>query len=416
MKKRVLVVSSANIDFVQNIERMPYSGETLIERNGSYSYIPGGKGANSAISFARLGADCVFVCKVGADNNGAKLRGLYRAEGIDTRFMLEDEENPTGMASILVERDGKNRIIVFPGANNNISAEELEDPFTCYPDALYLQMEIAETTVLECCRLAAERNIPIFIDAAPARGDFPLSKLGKVEIFSPNENECRIFTGISPVTEETALRAAIKLKRKVNAKYIVLKLGARGAFMFDGNEYFVYPPEPVIPVDTTAAGDVFTAVMTYSYLQNGNIHSAIRMANVAAAISITKKGASSSIPTLSEITAYRNAAIAKRESEVAEKVAAEKVAAEKAAAEKEAAEKAAAEKVAAEKAAAEKEAAEKEAAEKAAAERETAEREILAAKDALTDDAETEAVTLCKGHDNGINSIFDDIIMEADAE
>lgn len=305
MKKRVLVVSSANIDFIQNVDRVPYAGETVMDREATYSYVPGGKGANSAIAFARFGADCVFVCRLGADQNGARLKSLYRSEGIDTRFIIEDKDAPTGLASIIVEKSGKNRIMVFPGANAALTPAELEDPFTCYPDAVYLQLEISDEAVIEASRLAAERGIPVFVDAAPARLDFPLSSLGRVEIFSPNESECRVFTGITPVNEESALRAAIRLKKQVDAKYIVIKLGERGAFMFDGSEYFVYPAESVTPVDTTAAGDVFTAVMTYSYIQNGNIHSAIRMANVAAAISVTREGASTSIPTLAEVLEYR---------------------------------------------------------------------------------------------------------------
>ena len=305
MKKKILVISSANIDFVQNVERLPFAGETIVERGGSYAYTPGGKGANSALAFSRFGADCVFVCKLGADANGARLKSLYKSAGIDTRFMIEDGEHPTGLASIVVEKGGKNRITVFPGANDYITADDLEDAFTCYPDAVYLQFEICDEAVIAACRLAAKRGIPVFVDAAPARCDYPLDKLGEVEIFSPNETECRIYTGISPDNEESALRAAIRLKSMVSAKYIVIKLGNRGAFMFDGKEYFVYPAENVIPVDTTAAGDVFTAVMVYSYVQNGNIHSAIRMANVAAAISVTRAGASTSIPTLKEVLEFR---------------------------------------------------------------------------------------------------------------
>ncbi len=307
MKKRVLVISSANIDFVQKVDRLPYSGETVVEYNGGYSYVPGGKGANSAITFSRFGADCIFVCRVGADTNGARLRKLYEKEGIDTRFIIEDREHPTGLASIIVEKGGKNRIMVFPGANVHLTGDDLEDAFTTYPDAIYLQLEVADEAVLEACRLATERGIPVFVDAAPARLDYPLSGMGTVEIFSPNENECRVFTGITPTNEESALRAAIRLRNMIKAKYIVIKMGSKGAFMFDGKEYFVYPAEDVTAVDTTAAGDIFTAVMTYSYIQNGNIHSAIRMANVAAGISVTRDGALNSIPTLAEVLDYRRA-------------------------------------------------------------------------------------------------------------
>mgnify|MGYP004669057485 CR=1 FL=1 len=303
-KKRILVVSSANIDFVQRMRRVPYSGETVCESDLGYSYVPGGKGANSAVAFARMGADCVFECKLGRDSNAKRLMSFYQREGIDTRYILEDDEAPTGLASILVEENGKNRIIVYPGANMTMTAADIEDGFTCYPDAVYLQLEIPDEAVIEASHRANLENIPVFIDAGPARLDFPLEKLGSVEIFSPNETETRIFTGITPNSEESALRAAIKLSSVVNAKYIVIKLGERGSFIYDGREYYVIPSEKVEAVDTTAAGDVFTAVMTYVYLSNGNIVSAVKYATCAAALSVMKAGASSSIPTRAEVIAY----------------------------------------------------------------------------------------------------------------
>lgn len=303
-KKRILVVSSANIDFVQRMRRVPYSGETVCESDLGYSYVPGGKGANSAVAFARMGADCVFECKLGRDSNAKRLMSFYQREGIDTRYILEDDEAPTGLASILVEENGKNRIIVYPGANMTMTAADIEDGFTCYPDAVYLQLEIPDEAVIEASHRANRENIPVFIDAGPARLDFPLEKLGKVEIFSPNETETRIFTGITPNSEESALRAAIKLSSVVSAKYIVIKLGERGSFIYDGREYYVIPSEKVEAVDTTAAGDVFTAVMTYVYLSNGNIVSAVKYATCAAALSVMKAGASSSIPTRAEVIAY----------------------------------------------------------------------------------------------------------------
>lgn len=303
-KQRILVISSANIDFVQRMRRVPYSGETVVENEASYAYIPGGKGANSAIAFARFGADCVFTCKLGHDANAKRLVQLYRSEGIDTRYILEDENMPTGLASILVEENGKNRIIVYPGANMTLTPAEVEEAFTCYPDAVFMHLEIPDEAVIEACHRANEANIPVFIDAGPARLDFPLDRLGHVEIFSPNESETRIFTGIAPTSEENCLRAAIKLQSLVDAKYIVIKLGDKGAFIFDGREYYMIPAEAVEVVDTTAAGDVFTAVMTYVYMQNKNIVSAVKYATCAAAISVTKEGASPSIPTRAEVIAY----------------------------------------------------------------------------------------------------------------
>ena len=173
-----------------------------------------------------------------------------------------------------------------------------------------MQFEIPDDAVIEACRRANEDDIPVFVDAGPARLDYPLDKLGRIEIFSPNETETKIFTGIAPMSEESCLRAAIKLSQVVDAKYIVIKLGERGAFIYDGREYYMIPAEKVEAVDTTAAGDVFTAVMTYVYLQNKNIVSAVKYATCAAALSVTKLGASSSIPTREEVIAYAKAKIA----------------------------------------------------------------------------------------------------------
>ena len=302
--QRILVVSSANVDFVQRMRRVPFSGETIVEESLDYSYMPGGKGANSAIAFARFGADTVFSCKLGKDSNAKRLYEIYKSEGIDTRFITETPDAPTGLASILIEENGKNRIIVYPGANALLSADDVETAFNCYPDAVYLQFEIPDEAVFEAAERANSAGIPLFIDAGPARMDFPLSELGKVEIFSPNEIETRVFTGISPTSEENCLRAAMRLASSVDARYIVLKLGERGSFIYDGYEYYIIPAENVAPEDTTGAGDVFTAVMTYVYLRNGDIVSAVKYATCAAALSITKPGVYASIPTRAETLAY----------------------------------------------------------------------------------------------------------------
>ncbi len=211
MDKRILVVSSANLDFVQRMQHLPRAGETVTEGENGYSYVPGGKGANSAVTYARLGDDCVFCARLGSDANGDRLLSVYEKEGIDTRFIARDRKVPTGLASILVEESGANRIIVYPGANNTMTAADAEDALTCYPDGVYLQFEIPDEAVLAAAHFAHEKDIPVFVDAGPARADFPLEKLGRVEIFSPNETETRIFTGIEPTNSDTCLRAAIKL-------------------------------------------------------------------------------------------------------------------------------------------------------------------------------------------------------------
>ena len=302
MNKRILVVSSANLDFVQKMRRLPNAGETVVEPASSgYGYVPGGKGANSAVTFARLGDDCVFCARLGADNNGNRLKALYEREGIDTRFIAQDRNVPTGLASILVEEDGANRIIVYPGANVRLAPGDIEEAFTCYPDAVYLQFEIPDKAVFAAAEFAAKKKIPLFVDAGPARADFALDQLGHMEIFSPNETEARIYTGIEPSGGENTLRCAIKLSTMVDARYIVIKLGGRGAYIYDGKYYHIVPAVPVTVRDTTAAGDTFTAALTHFYMQGKEIVEAVHLANCAAAIGVSREGAYTSIPKLDEV-------------------------------------------------------------------------------------------------------------------
>lgn len=304
MKHRILVVSSANVDFVQRVTKVPEAGATVTESENGYSYIPGGKGANAAVTFARLGSDSVLCARVGNDANGSRLKQLYAGEGIDVRFLVTDRTASTGLASILVENDGSNRIIVYPGANRNLTPSDVEMAFTCYPDALFLQFEIPDKTIFAAAKYAAEKNIPIFVDAAPARSDFPLESFGKLEIFSPNESECEMLTGINPINAENCLRAAIRLSTALDVRYIVIKLGQRGCYLYDGKYYRIIPSYEVEAVDTTAAGDVYTAALTYDFLQSDDIIHAINFASAAAAISVTRMGASPSIPNKAEVLRF----------------------------------------------------------------------------------------------------------------
>ncbi len=306
MNKRILVVSSANLDFVQRMRRIPNAGETVVE-TGGYSYVPGGKGANSAVTFARMGDDCIFCTRLGQDTNGARLRAIYEREGIDTRFIAQDKTTPTGLASILVEEDGTNRIIVYPGANQKLSPADIEEAFTSYPDAVFLQFEIPDRAILSAAAFAREKKIPLFIDAGPARSDFPLEQLNPIEIFSPNETEARVFSGIDPSNAENCLRSSIKLAGTVKAKYIIIKLGGRGAYIYDGKFYHITPAVSVPVVDTTAAGDTFTAALVHFYLEGKDIERATYLANCAAAIVVSREGAYSSIPTLKEVLAFAEA-------------------------------------------------------------------------------------------------------------
>lgn len=302
--KKILVVGSANMDLSMNMYKVPEVGETLID-DGGVAYIPGGKGANAAVALTKLGADCYFCAKVGADLHGQKLYQYYKELGINTSYLKVDRETPTGLAVVMKESDGNNRIVVYPGANGNLTVDNINEAFECAPDALYIGFEIPFQIALAAARIASSRGIPIFVDAAPAGKDYPLESLPMVEVFSPNETETETFTGILPQGTDSALRAALALYKRVKAKYIVIKQGDRGAFVYDGKHFFVIPSIRIgKAVDTTAAGDAFTAALAVEYLNNGaNIRNAVKFGVAAGAITVTRKGAASSIPTGDEVRA-----------------------------------------------------------------------------------------------------------------
>lgn len=292
------------MDFVCNTERIPVAGETITSKH-NYMLVPGGKGGNTAVAAARLGADCVFCAKLGNDSYGKALYEFYKDEGIDVRHIHTSKENPTGLASIIVEGNGDNRIIVYPGANMDISEEDVEASVITYPGAAIMQLEINFDRVVHAVKLCNERDIPVVLDAGPASKSLDLSRLGRLEIFSPNETETEIFTGIKPRAYESCIAAAIALRKLVDTKYVVLKLGAMGCFVYDGLYANFAEPYKVNAVDTTAAGDSFTAALTLEYLRNGkNILEAARYANAVGAIVASKPGAAPSIPVHSDVLSF----------------------------------------------------------------------------------------------------------------
>ena len=215
-KKRILIIGSSNLDFVMNMYKLPEAGETISD-NGGVAYIPGGNGASAAIAFSRLGAESVFCSKLGADIHGQKLYNYYKEIGLNTSYIKVDHDTPTGLAVVMREGDGTTRSVVFPGANAQLTTEVILEAFECNPDALYLGFELPYPMVVAAAKVAASKQIPIFIDATAASKELDLELLPPVEVFSPNEQEALELTGILPTSMETSLRAALAIARKAKA-------------------------------------------------------------------------------------------------------------------------------------------------------------------------------------------------------
>ncbi|HBL85487.1 MAG: hypothetical protein A2Y17_06220 [Clostridiales bacterium GWF2_38_85] len=304
MDNRLLVVGSANMDMILRCDRIPSAGETVLSYD-TYGFAPGGKGANAAVAAKKVGADVVFCTRIGNDSNGSKLYKLYDSVGIDMRCVFTDKVEQTGLAVVMVEKTGTNRIIVYPGANTKITDRDIEDAFMTYPDAVLTQFEIGEDAVLYTAKAANENGVPLIVDAGPARADYPIDKLGKIEVFSPNETETFILTGIQPRNMEDCLRASIALSNRTEMKYVVLKLGDRGAYIYDGKYFDIVSSYSVTAVDTTAAGDAFTAALATEYIRNGkNITAACKYANAVGALTVTKPGAFNSLPSAEEVKIF----------------------------------------------------------------------------------------------------------------
>lgn len=298
---KILVIGSINMDMTARIDHIPLQGESVIGEG--YSFNPGGKGANAAVAAARLGGEIAFAGCVGADDYGTALRKVLTDENISDALLKATTEAPTGFAPILVQANGQNGIIVFPGANMCIKEEDIPAMFAESVDAVMMQLEIPQNIVLAASREAEKRGIPVVLDAGPAQ-PFPVEEVKSLFILSPNETETTALTGMPVDTIEQTRAAAQVLLERSNAKYVVIKMGARGAYVLGNGLDEMVPSFKIDAVDPTAAGDTFTGAMTLEYLRTGDMLRALRYACAAGALAATKLGAQPSLPTAAAVEAF----------------------------------------------------------------------------------------------------------------
>ena len=299
-KPTILVVGSANMDLAVRASRLPAPGETVL--GGSFVCSPGGKGANQAVAVARLGGRCQFIGRVGEDAFGRTLLAGMKAEGIDCAHLMVTPEAPTGVAVIVVDGKGENAIVVASGANALLTPDDL---FACGPAfaraaILLLQLELPLPTIRAAIDLARRHGCKIVLDPAPAMNPMP-DELLRVDVISPNFVEFQTITGVKEFEERVYKNIASDLIGR-GASAAVLKLGPRGCLvvMADGHFYRVGPYK-VSVVDTTAAGDAFTAAFAVAIARGDNYHQAAKFANAAGALACTRMGAQSAMPTAAEV-------------------------------------------------------------------------------------------------------------------
>ncbi|MBO5421668.1 MAG: ribokinase [Clostridia bacterium] len=297
---RAAVMGSINMDIILNMKKVPDVGENVLGTD--YGYACGGKGANQATGLARLGAQTKMIGKVADDANGRKLIENLNKNGIDSSC-VKDDGSQTGMAAIIVDGEGRNRIIVYEGANAEIDPKEAADCIDENIDVLLVQFETTEDVVVECVNRAIAQNITTVIDCGPAK-NFNLERMQGATIISPNENETEALSGIFPADEKSILEASKIIMQRSKAKYVVLKLGSRGCSVWDGENLKIIPPYKSKVVDTTAAGDSFTAALALEYKKSGDIYTACDMGNKAGSIAVSRMGAESSMATVEDLANF----------------------------------------------------------------------------------------------------------------
>lgn len=298
---KLIVFGSVNADHVLQIPYFPRPGETLMGRN--YQVIAGGKGANQAVAAARLGADIGFIACVGSDSFGQNIIQSFAQDGINTDYISTIPSTPTGVALIQVSDEGENSICLSPEANNALDQDRVsifKDPIQ-HCDYLLLQLETpldGIQSAIELAKSGSNSNIKIVLNPAPAKA-LPDSILKQIDIITPNETEAEVLTGIT-VTDDISAQKAANILHAKGITTVMITLGAKGVWLSENGKGKVIQGFKVNAIDTTAAGDTFNGALVTALLEGMATITAVQFAHAAAAISVTRFGAQTSIPTRQE--------------------------------------------------------------------------------------------------------------------
>ena len=271
--KRILVVGSLNMDIVIETPCMPKAGETIAGK--SIAQIPGGKGANQAFAAGKLGGNIAMMGAVGNDEKGEKLLESLKGVGVDISRIEVMNDIPTGQAFITVDDQGENAIII-------------------------MQLEIPLEIVGYVKKIVEEDGKIVILDPAPAIKDIPENILKGIDYIKPNETELQILTGME-VKNRKDITEAAKILIKKGVKNVIVTMGGDGCLYINKDIEEFFPAYPVKAIDTTAAGDCFTAAFALALSQNKNWKEAIEFGQKASSIAVTRKGAQTSIPTREEV-------------------------------------------------------------------------------------------------------------------
>ncbi|MCC3867438.1 ribokinase [Terrisporobacter mayombei] len=296
--KNICVIGSLNMDLVVNVDTMPKPGQTLL--GGNFKEVPGGKGANQAVAMARLEGNVSMIGKVGNDSFGKTLMEALNNDNVNTDH-VHIASCSTGVAFITVDKNAQNAIVVAPGANFQLTKDDIDRNIDCIKnsDIVVIQLETPLETVKYALKVAKDLNKYTILNPAPAvKLDDEIIK--SVDLLTPNETELEIISEIKIENEDDINKAASKVIEK-GVNELIVTLGSKGSLYINEEKSFFKPAYKVEAVDTTAAGDSFTGALAVALSNNKTIKEAMDFASKVGALSVMKEGAQSSLPTLKDV-------------------------------------------------------------------------------------------------------------------
>jgi ribokinase len=302
MKKKIVVLGSANIDHIAKVEKIPAPGETI--GDGVYSKAFGGKGFNQAVAATKSGGDVTFLAAVGDDSDGKQIIGTLANDGADTKNVSYIPDFPTGTAFIFVDTKGENSIVVSPGANKEMTLADIKswESLIAESDFLVMQMEVPYECVQAAAEIASKNNTFVLLNPAPA---CKLSNdlIGNVDLLVVNEIESETISGES--MSEIGIGAMASKLVEMGAKSVIITLGSKGSYLLKGESGTEFSAFKVTAVDSTAAGDTYCGSLV-AYLSEGaeDLAGAIKFASAASALSVQKLGAYPSVPEKDEVVSF----------------------------------------------------------------------------------------------------------------
>jgi ribokinase len=294
MTGSIVVVGSLNMDLVMRMARAPVGGETVPGLD--FAMMPGGKGANQAVACARMGSNVVMIGRVGIDANGDVLKAGLAADNIDAREVKALASTHTGVASIWVEDDGQNRIVLAPGANGLLDPASVARANTAIDMAamLIVQLEVPMPAVQAAVDRAHRAGVPVLMNPAPA-APLPDPMWAQIAILVLNETEASAYASLQ-VVDPASAEAAGRILRARGPDRVLVTLGAQGVVVVDAAGARHTPARKVKAVDTTAAGDTFIGALATALCEGQSLDDAVALGQAASALCVTRRGAQTSIP------------------------------------------------------------------------------------------------------------------------